>query len=146
MASLYIWSPPALAAAAGGGAAGGRLGAAGRPRAAAALALLHLVEPILVIRLHLLELLLELLVAVLQLLDLAGQQGDRLLQLVEPVLDMDRVDALGAGCGRQQERDREQRGTELVHGGRQFLCKGGHFQAWPRRLQTKTPVTRTGVF
>ena len=81
----------------------------------------------------------------MELLDLSGQQGDRLLELVEPVLDIDRVDALGAGRGRQQERDREQRDTELVHGGRQFECKRGHFQAWPLRLQMKTPVAWTGV-
>ncbi len=130
MASLYIWSPPAPPAAAGGAASGG-VGAGlraaawappARPRSAAATALLHLVESVLVIRLHLLELLLELLVAVLELLDLAGQHGDRLLQLVEPVLDMDRVDALGAGRRRQDERDREQRGYGSIFMAADSFC------------------------
>ena len=36
-------------------------------------------------------------------------------------------------------------GVEFLHGSRQCLCKRGHFQAGPLRLQMKTPVTRTGV-
>jgi len=59
------------------------------------------------------------LVAVLELLDLTGQQRDRLLQLVEPILDIDRVGSLCDRRRRQGERDEDQESCgKHLHGNR----------------------------
>ncbi len=67
----------------------------------------------------------------LQLLDLAGHHRERLLELVEPVLDVDGVTApLRRGRGRQGKSDEESEpGREDLHGQRFVHIKRGHFQA-----------------
>jgi hypothetical protein len=82
-----------------------------------------------VVGLHLLHLLLELLVAILQLLDLAREHGDRLLQLVQPVLHIDRVAALGCGGrGKCQDREGQQARIEGLHGGHCLIAKQAIFR------------------
>jgi hypothetical protein len=124
-------------------------GAAEPQLACSATALLHLLEPILVVGLHLLHLLLELLVAILELLELAGQHRERLLQLVESILDIDRIQALGRGRGRRGQGDRQQQmgetGAERLHGGDSVSSNAAIFRHGRPASQRKRRSRGTGV-
>ena len=68
--------------------------------------------------------------SVLQLLKLPRQNRDGLLQLVEPILDVDRINPLGGGRRRQQEGDEDQEPQgQFLHDDQYFQFKHGHFQA-----------------
>jgi hypothetical protein len=119
-----------------------RLDAARPPPGLPAPPLLELLDAVLVVGLHLLHLLLQPRVAILQLLDLARQIGERLLELIEAVFDIDRVSpALCRGRrGQGEGNEEDEPGWEDLHDQRFVHIKRGHFQAWPARRQMKTPV------
>ena len=78
---------------------------AGTAGGATTAAFFELLDAVLVVGLHLLHLLLELGIAMLELLDLPGHHGERLLELIEPVLDIDGIAALRGRSRGQRENE-----------------------------------------